>query len=107
MGMSAIIVKSSLYHIGTPIWCGAVFGLTGGIACLAAYRKNATTIKTCRVLCVLSLLCSFILSVVMMVAVTRDKKGGGKLLDSFILAVSVAEFVISVICFKICHRAIR
>ncbi|XP_002734236.1 uncharacterized protein LOC100369466 [Saccoglossus kowalevskii] len=95
---------SKFYNVGTPIACGIVFEVTGISGWLASYKKSKSTIRTCMVLSFISILLSYVLCVISFIALSRNDPKESTI-NGFVVTACVLEFIISIISYVFCRRA--
>ncbi|XP_002736527.1 uncharacterized protein LOC100374235 [Saccoglossus kowalevskii] len=64
-GIVSVVIKTQLFFIGAPYWCGTLFSVTGAVSCVSAYKKTTQTIIASLVLSILSSVVSGIVLLVL------------------------------------------
>ncbi|XP_070578128.1 uncharacterized protein [Ptychodera flava] len=114
LGVAAIIIKCELSHIGTGIWCGAFFSMTGIIGIISAAKNKTGAIIAFMVLSIISAsVFAACLFVICIVAATREynclycrNPEGRLVVDLLLVGVAVAEAVVAIVASAICCRAV-
>ncbi|XP_070540019.1 uncharacterized protein [Ptychodera flava] len=114
LGIAAIVIGCQLAYIGTGIWCGIFFAITGIVGLVTASKKSSGMISTFMIMSISSAaIFATMLFVISVVAATREYRcyycsspKGRLAVDVLLAVVAVAEAAVAIVASAICCNAV-